>query len=136
MRTCDVPPQAEPETSRFPRIRASAHARFSDHAGPGEDSHNAFVRVAFRYLDHVGARDHNTFAAQRLAYALPCRRFAGALADADARLGANVDRYSFIAADLHRLLLAGFSRRTKVCHFLYAAFINERQLNLAESISS
>ena len=48
-----------------------------------------------------------TFAAQWLAYALPCRRFASALADNDARLGADVDRYSFIASDLHRLLLAG-----------------------------
>src|ERR1700733_13982483 len=48
-----------------------------------------------------------TFAAQWLAYALPCRRFACALASAYARLGADVDRYSFIASDLHRLLLAG-----------------------------
>src|ERR1700747_851799 len=47
-----------------------------------------------------------TFAAQWLAYALPCRRFACALASANARLGADVDRYSFIASDLHRLLLA------------------------------
>ena len=37
----------------------------------------------------------------------PCRRFACALASANARLGADVDRYSFIASDLHRLLLAG-----------------------------
>jgi len=42
-----------------------------------------------------------------LAYTLPCRRFAEILADTCARLGANVDRYSFIATDLHRLLLAG-----------------------------
>src|ERR1700730_9855705 len=48
-----------------------------------------------------------TFAAQWLAYALPCRHFACALASANARLGADVDRYSFIASDLHRLLLAG-----------------------------
>ena len=37
----------------------------------------------------------------------PCRRFACALASANARLGADVDRYSFIVSDLHRLLLAG-----------------------------
>ncbi len=36
-----------------------------------------------------------------------CRRFAGALADACARLGADVDRYSFTVRDLHPLLLAG-----------------------------
>ena len=38
---------------------------------------------------------------------LPCRRFADVLADACARLGADVGRYSFIAVDLHHLLLAG-----------------------------
>ena len=47
------------------------------------------------------------FAAQWLAYVFPYRRFACALADADARLGADADRYSFIAADFHHLLLAG-----------------------------
>ena len=55
----------------------------------------------------VGTRDISSFAAQWLAYALPCRRFAAALADDDARLGADVDRYSFIVVDLHHLLLAG-----------------------------
>jgi hypothetical protein len=45
------------------------------------------------------------FAAPWLAYALPpYRRFAAALTDDDARLGADVDRCSFIATDLHRLL--------------------------------
>ena len=52
-----------------------------------------------------------TFAAQWLAYALPSRRFAGILADVDARLGADVGRYSFIVSDLHRLLLAGLGCR-------------------------
>src|SRR5271167_696287 len=37
---------------------------------------------------------------------LPCRRFADVLADACARLGADVDRYSFIEVDLHHKLLA------------------------------
>jgi hypothetical protein len=48
-----------------------------------------------------------SFAAQWLAYALPCRRFAHALASMHARLGADVVRYSFIAVDFHHLLLAG-----------------------------
>ena len=43
---------------------------------------------------------------------LPCRRFAVILADANARLGANADCYSFIAVDFHHLLFAGFYRRT------------------------
>ena len=47
------------------------------------------------------------FAAQWLAYVLPYRRFADTLADAYARLGADVDRYSFIVMDSHHLLLAG-----------------------------
>ncbi len=46
-------------------------------------------------------------AAQWLAYALPYRRLADAIADADARLGADVVRYSFIVSGSHRLLLAG-----------------------------
>ena len=53
------------------------------------------------------------FAAQWLAYALPCRRFADTLTDARARLGADVVRYSFIVVDLHHLLFAGFDRRTR-----------------------
>jgi hypothetical protein len=57
------------------------------------------------------------FAAQWLAYVLPCRRFACALAGADARLGADADRYSFIAVDLHHLLPAGFDRRTESLKF-------------------
>ena len=48
------------------------------------------------------------FAAQWLAYTFPCRRFAPSLAAGHARLGADVGRYSFIAVDLHHLLLAGF----------------------------
>jgi hypothetical protein len=49
----------------------------------------------------------NLYEAQWLAYALPYRRFAAALTDCDARLGADMDRYSFIVSDLHRLLVAG-----------------------------
>jgi hypothetical protein len=52
-------------------------------------------RVAFRARNSVGTRGL-AFAAQWLAYALPYRRFAGVLTDANARLGADVDRYSFI----------------------------------------
>ena len=43
----------------------------------------------------------------------PCRRFAPALTDDSARLGADVDRYSFIAVDLHHLLLAGLPAHAK-----------------------
>ena len=38
------------------------------------------VRVAFRPVNSVGTQEKYPFAAQWLAYALPCQRFAGALA--------------------------------------------------------
>ena len=63
-------------------------------------------RVAFRTRNGVGTQGL-AFAAQWLAYALPYRRFVGVLTDANARLGADVDRYAFIVVDLHHLLLAG-----------------------------
>jgi hypothetical protein len=49
----------------------------------------------------------NLCEAQWLAYVLPCRRFAAALTDDRARLGADAVRYSLIVSDLHRLLVAG-----------------------------
>jgi len=67
----------------------------------------ALGHVAFHYTDSVGTRNHFSIAAQWLACTFPCRRFADILADACARLGADVGRYSFIAVDLHHLLLAG-----------------------------
>ena len=51
---------------------------------------NAPGRVAFHPKNSVGAREQTDFAAQWLAYAIPCRRFAAILADACARLGADV----------------------------------------------
>ena len=48
------------------------------------------VHVAFRLQNSVGTQKKADFAAQWLAYALPCRRFADVLADNCARLGADV----------------------------------------------
>ena len=75
--------------------------------GPTGARNNAPADFAFHRVNNVGTRIANTFAAQWLAYMLPCRRFADVLADARARLGADVGRYSFIAVDFHHLLLAG-----------------------------
>ena len=61
---------------------------------------------AFRQVNNVGTRIDNGFAAQWLAYTLPYRRFADVLADACARIGGDVDCYSFIAVDFHHILLA------------------------------
>src|SRR5262245_31032396 len=77
----------------------------------------ASVRIAFRPFNSVGTRNHVSFAAQWLACALPYRRFARTLADTGARLGADADRYSFIAVDSHHLLLAGFTGAPNVTLF-------------------
>lgn len=69
--------------------------------------------VAFRFLNSVGTREINSFVAQWLAYAFPCRRFADSLAAACARLGADVVRYSFIAVDFHHLLHAGLPAHSR-----------------------
>ena len=65
------------------------------------------THVAFRPYNSVGTQDENPFAARWLACAIPYRRFAADLTIGNARLGADVDRYSFIVSDLHRLLPAG-----------------------------
>jgi hypothetical protein len=75
------------------------------------------VRVAFRPFNGVGTWNHESFAAQWLACALPYRRFARTLADTGARLGADADRYSFIVVDSHHLLLAGFTGALNVTPF-------------------
>ena len=95
------------EISRFPckeRLHMPGSPTTPGRSGARD---GAPVRVAFRHANSVGTRDEVTFAAQWLAYALPCQRFAGTLAGTCARLGADADRYSFIVVDLHHLLLAG-----------------------------
>ncbi len=69
----------------------------------------AYGHVAFRVVERVGAQKIPVFAAQWLACAHPYRRFARLLTKVGARLGADAGRYSFIAVDLHHLLLAGFT---------------------------
>jgi hypothetical protein len=85
--------------------------------GRADTRADASVRVAFRENEHVGTRIAQVFAAQWLACVLPCRRFAGTLADACARLGADAGRYTFIVGDLHLLLLAGFTGAPKFLIF-------------------
>ena len=87
--------------------------RVFDHAGLGERSRYRAPHVAFRESDHVGVRNYQAFAAQWLACTLPYRRFAVILADAHARLGADVDRYSFIVMDFHHLLFAGLPAHSR-----------------------
>jgi hypothetical protein len=75
-------------------------------SGPTDTRSNAPASLAFRRVNNVGTRNDNTFAAQWLACTLPYRRFADALADVCARIGGDVGCYSFIAVDLHHILLA------------------------------
>jgi len=100
---------ADREISRFPnkkRLHMPGSATAPDRPGARD---GAPAHVAFHTRNCVGIRDDRSFAVQWLAYAHPYRRFADILADACARLGADVDRYSFTVRDLHPLLLAGFA---------------------------
>src|SRR5271166_1416341 len=118
-RTCGIPPQAKPETSRFPYKELPHMPGSSTTPGWAAARTNAPVHVAFRDSDHVGARYFQAFAAQWLAYALPYRRFDTALADCVARLRADAVCYSFIVADFHHLLLAGFAGAPKFLIFAH-----------------
>src|SRR5256886_5449744 len=93
------------EISRFPRKERLHMPGSSTTPGRSDLAMVRPKRVAFRTRNGVGTRGL-AFAAW-LAYALPYRRFVAVLADANARLGADVDRYSFLVVDLHHLLLAG-----------------------------
>jgi hypothetical protein len=105
MRAGTAEPPAERETSRF-LCKKHRHMPGSL-TTPGCSSTRvvALEHIAFRYLYSVDTQDI-PIAAQWLACALPYRRFTVGLAANDARLGADVDRYSFIVSDFHRLLLA------------------------------
>jgi hypothetical protein len=113
MRTCSVHPQVEPEISRFPCKELLHMPGSATTPGWAGTRAGAPLHFAFRDYEHVGTRDFQAFAAQWLAYVLPYRCFADTLAGANARLGADADRYSFTVVDLHLLLFAGFDRRTK-----------------------
>src|SRR5262245_26940133 len=91
------------------RQGASTHARFFDHAGTYGHSRFRTHTCSLPQRRRFRLPGFISFAAHWLAYALPCRRFADTLAGACARLGADAVRYSFIVADFHHLLLAGFT---------------------------
>jgi hypothetical protein len=100
-------PLVRREASRFPSKDHLHVPGSSTTPGRSNARASAPARIAFRYLNGVGTRDIISFAAQWLACALPCRRFAIILTDYRARLGADAGRYSFIAMDSHHLVLAG-----------------------------
>jgi hypothetical protein len=98
---------ARREISRFPCKALPCMPGSPTTPGRRDARVSAPRRFAFRILDIVGTRDNGSFAALWLAYTLPYRRFAFTLAGDCARLGADMDRYSFIAVDLHHLHFAG-----------------------------
>ena len=85
--------------------------------GPPDARNSASTGFAFRQVNNVGTLIHNAFAAPWLAYTLPYRRFADPLAEACARIGADVGSYSFIVMDFHHLLLAGLPAHTDPTRF-------------------
>src|SRR5215471_14914428 len=93
--------------SRFPCNELPHMSGSSTTPGPPGARAYAPVCIAFRLRNGVSTRNMNLCGAQWLAYVLLCRRFAAAFAGDRARLGVDVDRYSFIVSDLHRLLIAG-----------------------------
>src|ERR1700688_1248339 len=113
-------------------MRTSPPCHWSDERSPGSRSRNVrtcqglrprrvlgALAVAHPPVLHSALRTASAAGISKLsrlngwlARTLPYRRFADLLTNADARLGADVVRYSFIVVDLHHLLLAGFYRRT------------------------
>src|SRR5262249_47236233 len=69
-------------------------------------------------------------------YALPYRRFVGVLTNANARLGADVDRYTFIVVDLHHLLLAGLPAHFESYMPSHAVSLSAIALGLERPVAS
>src|SRR5205814_873383 len=113
------------ETSRFPRKERLHMPGSSTTPGRPGARDGAPVRVAFRTRNSVGTRGL-AFAAQWLAYALPYRRFVAVLADVNARLGVDVDRYTFIVVDLHHLLPCRSPGALRVLHAQPCSRVSER----------
>jgi hypothetical protein len=81
-----------------PAQRASTHARFSDHAVIRA------LALTHPFASPSAFATMNLYEAQWLAYVVPAD---ASLPRARVRPRVNVERYSFIASDSHRLLVAG-----------------------------
>src|SRR5580704_12542511 len=110
-----------------PAQGASTHARFFDPAGSPSLAISCLTMLpsAFETASAPGTVD---FVAQWLAYALPYRRFVDVLANGNARLGADVVRYTFIVSDFHRLLLAGLPAHFECDHPSHAVGLTDVQM--------
>ncbi len=99
--------QVSPEISRFPCKELLRMPGSTTTSGCVRSHDNERAHIAFHVSQRVSARE-DIFEAQWLACACPDRRFAVALAGADARLGVDMTRYVFIVRDSHSVFLAGF----------------------------
>jgi hypothetical protein len=110
MRTNGIIQLAEPEISRFPH-EERPHM-------PGLRLRQVGRALALTPPSMLPSAILNTPAPGLLKFSQfhgwPMRRFAGTLAGASARLGADAVRYSFTVGDFHLLLFAGFDRRTRI----------------------
>src|SRR5579875_260764 len=89
---------------------------------------NDRLHLAF-HVDHsVGARKE-IFEAQWPACACTCRRFAGVLTGAAARLGVDMTRYVFIVRDFHSIFLAGLPAHGQFYSGANSARLESRQMH-------
>ena len=80
------------EISRFPCKERPYMPGSQTTQGQMDARDGVSIHVAFHQGYGVGTPEIITYAAQWLAYTIPCRRFTDTLADAGARLGADADR--------------------------------------------
>src|ERR1019366_6574770 len=86
--------------------------RFSDRAGSADDSRiTPPTMLPSALCDSVGTPNSMISRLNGWPARTPVQHFADTLTDADAWLGATVDRYSFDVELSHLLLHAGLSRR-------------------------
>jgi hypothetical protein len=82
----------ELEISRFPYKERPYMPGSQTTRGRVGARDSALTHIAFHSTYGVGTPEIITYAAQWLACTIPCRRFADALTDANARLRVNADR--------------------------------------------
>jgi len=102
------------QVSRFSGMKFLGVPGVFDYAGPSRARAIALVRVAFP-TDSLRRRPGCIFSQLHVPPRLfPCLRFAVPLTMPNAKLGAKVDRYSFLVRILHSLLHTGLARRTNI----------------------
>jgi hypothetical protein len=110
-----------------PEQGTSTHARVFDHAWPTGARDHTPIMLPSVIPTTPAPKLFQAFAAPCLAYVLPCRRFACTLANADARLGVDADRSSFIVADFHHLSRAGLTGAPEFKRLFASFFLQKKK---------